>query len=318
MGNQQGEYVQRFRRTTILLFVGVLVFCCLCHRASTASPSQSVELLDVGKINSFQEMEGALELLRKFTAEAVKENRLTFHLQEIILKRSEECIDRLLALHGKAAPGADPAKEQEKALFSANRLILQQILVFNKKVLVDFQENKLDQIEDPLAFFKSPQWQEPQHLVVESSYWLGWNGFYSSLLYGEEDGMRKSLLEEAVESFSRAFVDAREDSRVIASLFGRGLCYRQLNKYQDAMKDFVSVRNGVDKDDLLYLRCQYEEAVISYRTGKGELALRSLDEIDRGWAQRKVPDEVRKDLNRLRASIIRDLPGKQGGGTAGP
>lgn len=301
MGNRMSRRTGSLNVVTTLLIVFVIV-CYPCFEADASSLPETVKLLNVETIGSVDEMKAAMELLNTCSVQAIKEDKFTLSLQELILAKLAQFIDKLVSFHGKAAWETDAAREEEKRLFLAGREIIKKIVAVNKKTLSDMQE-KLDDMEDPLAFFKTPEWQRPQNLAATSSYWLGWNGYYSSLLLREDDPTRKMFLEEALEGFSRAFVDSGKDTLIVASLFGRGLCYKEMKVYQKALKDFQSVREAVKKDDLLYARCRYQEALINNQMGDQESAPRHLDEIDKESTGKRIPDEMRLDLKKLRAAV---------------
>jgi len=159
-------------------------------------------------------------------------------------------------------------------------------------------------MEDPLAFFKSPEWQHPQHLISLSSYWIGWNGYYCSLLFSEDDPMRRGVLEEAIEGFSRAFIDFKENSITARSLFGRGLCYRQIGEYQRAVNDFRLAKSKINKDDSLYARCLYQESLNDYQVGNPDQALENLNKIQADIQEDKIPEEIKVNLNKLKTKIL--------------
>ncbi len=265
----------------ITIFQCLLVFSCFSPDASASSLSESIKQPDAGHVDSVAEIKTALEQMTKSVKEAIGEQRFTFKFQETVLKKSEEFIIKIADLRERSAQETDAFKQDEKDIFMMNQEILKQILALNKKTISDIQEKKLDRMDDPSAFFKSPEWQEPQHLIALSSYWLGWNGYYCSLLFAENDATRKTLLEEAIESFSRSFIDSGEDAIIINSLFGRGLCYKQMKFYASALKDFKTVKETLKKDDPLYWKCGYEETLIRYETGDLGEALNKINEMEK-------------------------------------
>ncbi|HJX32379.1 MAG TPA: tetratricopeptide repeat protein, partial [Thermodesulfobacteriota bacterium] len=298
-------------RRLIALFVTLLVYYCSDPETFASSWPESVKQLDVGKISSIAQMKTAIDLLSMSSSQALKNNSFTPGLQELLLTKSGECISRLAALHEKMHHVSDKDKQEEKDSFLANREILKKIFDLNTEIIREIEEKRLDKMKDPSAFFKTPEWQQPQHLIFLSSYWVGWNGYYASLLFSEDDPLRKTLLDEAIKGFSWAFIDFQKDAFIVKSLFGRGLCYKQIKDYQNALNDFRSVRKKTNKDDSLYWRCRFEEALVTYQAGNLEQTSRDLDEMEKEMTRSKIPDNIVAGVKELKAQVLFTLSGKQ-------
>jgi tetratricopeptide (TPR) repeat protein len=290
------------RRNSAAFAALVLIFCFLPMTYAV----ESLLDIDVSAAKSPAELQTVVERLNAGSLEKMHRNAFTYEFQSTVLKKAGECIDKVVSLHGRVAKGTD---EQERSVLLINREVIKRILDLNKKILEDYQE-KLDTVEDPLAFFKTPAWRQPEELAATACFQLGWNDYYAGLLFPEDDPMGKQLFSEAVESFSRAFVEAKDDKTVITSLFGRGLCHRRLKAYKDALKDFKSVKDAVKKDDLMYLRCRYEETVVASLIGNFKEVLLNLDEIDREYPAAKIPAEMKTSLKTLRESSLRAISEK--------
>ena len=244
-----------------------------------ASPlMESIALPDIEQVKTHGEMKAALESLNNSSQSAIKENRFTYDLQKRILTKSGECVSKIMSLCGNSAQITGGAIKDYKGLFLINRDMIKQILSLNENIIKDYQEGYLDKLEDPLAFFKSPEWQNPQNLISLSSYWLGWNGYYSSQLFSEDDPLKSVLIQEAIDGFSRAFIDFEEDTLIARSLFGRALCYKQIKAYAKALNDLKAIKEKTKKDDSIYQRCLYEEALINYQNGNSGLEDKSYEE----------------------------------------
>ena len=268
--------------------------------------SGAVKGLAVDQINSPKEMKTALELLYSCCREAQEKNQFTFKLQKTILSKSGECMSRIVEL------GQQAKKEDTRSLFALNRKVIKTVLNWNQQKVEDLQETKLDQMEDTAAFFASPEWQQPHHVISLASYWLSWNGYYSALFYPAADPERKGLLEGALEGFSRSFIDFKEESIVQKSLFGRALSYKELQQYDQAIRDINAVIGKVKKDDPLYPRCRYEKVLISYLTGNYQSVLRELDTFREETGRRKLSPTMDAELNKLRVKTIIALSEKEG------
>jgi tetratricopeptide (TPR) repeat protein len=129
------------------------------------------------------------------------------------------------------------------------------------------------------------------------------------------------MLAESIDGFSRAFIDFEEEGVIAKSLYGRGLCYRQLGDFQNALYDFKTVKDRTKKDDSLVARCLFEEAAISYETGNFRLALGKLDQIREVFPDGGVPGAMAVGMEELRANVLlaqlekKDQP--SGGGAGG-
>ncbi len=290
------------RHPFLFLPAMMTVFCV----AATLHAAVAFKDINISSANTPEELRSLVDQLNAGSIEAMKDNTFNFEIQSVVLKKAEECIDRGVFLHSRAFQGAE---EQERAAFLANRDVIKRILDINKKVLDDYQE-KLDEMENPLAFFKTTAWQQPQLLVATASFRIGWNNYYAALLFPEDDPTARQLLSEAIESFSRSLVDSKEDSVIITSVFGRGLCEKRLKSYKDALKDFKSVKEAVKKDDPLYLRCRYEETSIASLTGNFKEVLDRLDDIEKNFPANKIPEELKAGLKDLRESALRALSEK--------
>jgi tetratricopeptide (TPR) repeat protein len=269
-----------------------------------SSADDSMDGIWIEKIESFEEMEAALAVIETFADDDDAKNAFTTGLQKKVLTRSGECISRLAYLCRLNTYDPDTVRQRGKDLFSANRDIIHHILTINEQIIVNFQEGILDTMDDPMAFFKTPQWQGPQQLISLSSYWMGWNGYYASLVIPENDPVRRQMLVAAIEGFSRAFIDFEEEEVIAKSLFGRGLCYRQLGDFRNALYDFKTVKDRTGKDDSLTARCLFEEAGISYETGNLRLALGKLDQIREVYPDGEIPEAMAAGMEELRANVL--------------
>lgn len=296
----------------LLLLVSLFVLLATEALMAATFLPQAVRQLDCGKINSFSGMLTAVKTLSDAQSRALGRKDFELSLQQLIVTKSGECIKTAANHHQNGLPLSLQAKKDARQLHLDIRELLGENLRFNQKTISNFQENTLDQLKDPSAFLNSPRWQGPQHLITLASYWIGWNGYYGSLVISEGDPLYRDLLSEAVKGFSRVFVDAREDDAAASSLFGRGLCYSRLDDYQKARKDFNNARLKIGKDDPLYVRCLYEDVRIMYRSGNYESAQRRLDEISEDFQEEKIPYEIATGLKNIRSKLLIEILKKQG------
>jgi tetratricopeptide (TPR) repeat protein len=304
-----------FIKKQVLLLVIFLAVYFPSQQVYASSLSGAVNGLTVDQISSFQEMQTALNLLRSCCREAKQKNQFTFDLQKLILSKSGECTSRIVELEQQA--NQQTKREEAKSLFSENRNVIKDILDWNQKTIEDLQENKLDQIGDTAAFFASPAWQQPHYLISLASYWLSWNNYYPCLLLPANDPSRRELLEESVEGFSRTFIDFKEDAIVIRSLFGRALCYKEMQQYDRAIRDIIGVIAKIPRDDPLYQRSRYEKVLISYLTGNYESVLSQLKDFRDEVGDKNISPIMDTELKKLRVKTIIALSEKEGEGEEG-
>ena len=303
-------YTHLINKQVLLLVIFLAVYF-PNQQVYASSLSGAVKGLAVDQIASLQEMQTALNVLRSCCREAKQKNEFTFDLQKLILSKSGECTSRIVELEQQA--NQQTKREEAKSLFSENRNIIKDILDWNQGTVLDFQENKLDQIVDTAAFFASPAWQQPHYLISLASYWLSWNNYYPCLLLPANDPSRRELLEESVEGFSRTFIDFKEDSIVIRSLFGRALCYKELQQYDRAIRDIIGVIGKIQRDDPLYQRSRYEKVLISYLTGNYESVLSQLKNFRDEVGDNNISPIMDAELRKLRVRTIIALSEKEGG-----
>jgi tetratricopeptide (TPR) repeat protein len=306
-----------FIKKQLLFSVIFLAVYFPCQKSYASSLSGAVKGLAVDQISSFQEMQTALNLFRSCCREAKQKNQFTFSLQKLILSKSGECISRIVELEQQS--NQQTKREAAKSLFSENRNVIKEILDWNQKTVEDLQENKLDQIEDTAVFFASPEWQQPHYVISLASYWLSWNNYYPCLFLPANDPARRDLLEESVEGFSRTFIDFKEDAIVIRSLFGRALCYKELQQYDRAIRDINGVIGKIKRDDALYQRSRYEKVLISYLTGNYESVLTQLKNFQDEVGDKNISPIMHTELKKLRIKTIialSETEGKKEGKTA--
>jgi tetratricopeptide (TPR) repeat protein len=290
------------------MLVLILLFSLISYypyqRAEASSLSSAVKGLKVDQISSFNEMKAALSLLQSCCLEAKQKNQFGYSQQKLILSKSGECISRMVTLEQRPNLTQQTKGEKARSLFLINENIIKEILGWNQKKVEDLQEKKLDQMEDTTAFFNSPEWQQPQYLISLASYWISWNGYYSSLFHPANDTFREELLDKAIEGFSRASIDFKEESIMVRSLFGRALCYKEMQKYDKAIRDINSVVGKIKRDDPLYLRSRYEKVMISHLIGNHESALSQLKNLREEVKGESIPRTMEAGLKKLKVKII--------------
>ena len=298
-------------KTNVFLTFFLICFSSILYTSSSFA-ANSVRTLDATKIKSISEMQSAIQSIVAHHQTKAGSSRSSFEFQKLLLNKTGECISRLVMLHAKASPVGSHLKEKEKQIFLMIREFLKKNLSENEKIIWDYQEYTLDKLEDTSAFLNSEKWQNPQFLISLSSYWMGWNGYYASILVDSDDPLQHELLEEAVKGFSRSFVDFQEEAVIVRSLLGRALCYGRMKAYESARQDLITVKKKLTKEDPLYIRCLFEEVRMVYQTGNYEIALRALEEISEDFPRNNIPDEIAAGLDSLKSKVLVALLEKQG------
>jgi tetratricopeptide (TPR) repeat protein len=302
----------------ISLLVSLFCFSGLVRNASAADalqPLKAIETLNFEKISSIDDMAAAVSRLKTAAATALKQEKLAFQHQELVLTKAGACINRIVAL--MEGEHTDNMKKRGGTLLADIRLLLSDIQSTNKKAISKMEEIRLESIKEPVVFFKSDAWQKPHALVSLSSYWLGWNDYYASLLLSNNDSAKIKLLEGAVSSFSIAFPDVNEDAIIAKTLFGRALCYKELNVYEKATNDLISAKGKLTRENDLFFKCLFEEATIAYQKGELDSALRILDGFFETLSDTKTPEGPAVAGNRLRAKILMTMLAKSKPNTDG-
>lgn len=289
----------------ISLMVNLFVFSILVRNASVADALESLKTLEgltIEKLSSMEDMAAAVEKLKTATATAVKQERFMFPFQELVLSKSGAGISRLVTL--MEGEPADSAKIRGRALLGDIRLLLADIQSINKKALFKLNEGHLESLKEPAVFFKSDAWKKPHALVSLSSYWLGWNDYYTGRLLADDDPVKTNMMEEAIRSFSFALPHLNEDTMIAGTLFGRALCHKELKAYDKATKDLISAKGKLTRRDDLFFKCLFEEATLRYLTGDLYPALGILDGLFENYPNAAMPENAAVEANRLRAKIL--------------
>ena len=302
----KGSSLPRRRESSVLFIIIFAVYSfCISFATVQAGPfSGALPGLQTDQINSTAQMRTALDLIGSCFTEARDRGQLTFDLQKLVIAKSGECISRLSEMQQEADPATGSRQEELRAFFRQSRDTLTAVHDYNQKKVEKLAEDKLDTVTDQAAFFASPQWQEPQYLVSLSSYWLSWSGYYASLLYPAGDEVRSELLNSAAAGFARTFLDFREETITVRSLFGRSLCYRDMGKYDRALQDMNSVAAKIGKSSPLYARVQYEKIRLNFLAGNLESALNQMRELREDIPADKVTKQMRDSLMQMQSQII--------------
>ncbi len=241
-------------------------------------------------------------------SDARDRGRLSAAFQRQALKSAGGCVSAMAELEQKTDFSKGGAREEAKAAFAKNGALLRDLIAVNRSAISALEETRLEGGKDSSALFASPEWQEPQSLAMMAGYWLSWNNYYCALLYGPEDLKKHELLEEAQAGFGGTLLSVREEGVALRSLYGRGLCQKEMGRYDKALQDLGSVVARAGRDDTLRLQAAYERALISYLTKNNDQALARIRELEADPAAARV---LKGAPGRLASTIARETVEKQ-------
>lgn len=143
----------------------------------------------------------------------------------------------LLSAPDLARAVADPAqKPLVRNLYDILSDPLEAIYERNFSHINGMQKAVMDQDGDLDALYETKEWREAQTSASQSLYFLNWLHYVGASLFDGEK--KKKLLEEAADGFSE-FVAGEQKSQIRReSLLGRALSYRELKKFDSALRDF--------------------------------------------------------------------------------
>ncbi len=284
----------------IITFIFIFSFFCIFFGSATGSSfSNAVKGLQVEQLQTAEEIQAALVVLQAGCRESIDKQVFPFELQKSILTKSGECISKVVLLQ-HSLPDA-PRKISR--LFELNRSLLKDIIAFNRDSISALQENVLDQLENQQDFFLSDQWQHPQHCISLSRYWLSWNNYYYAQALPEDDNLRSTLLDEAVDGFSRSYLDFEDQPITIKSLLGRALTFRDLGFIDKADRDLHSVISKTTPDDSIHVRSRYEQASLNAKRGNLKTAMQQLEKMRTEIPQTFISEKLQLACRKLRAKI---------------
>ncbi|MGH7963343.1 MAG: tetratricopeptide repeat protein [Candidatus Binatia bacterium] len=212
----------------------------------------------------------------------------------------------LLSASDLARAVADPAqKPLVRNVYDILSGPLEEIYNRNFSHIKSMQKAVMDQDGDLDALYETQQWKEAQFVASRSLYFLNWLHYVGASLFDADK--KKKLLQEAADGFSE-FVAGDPKSQIRReSLLGRGLCYRELKKFDLALRDFEALL----KDDSLPADMQRKARLgmieAAAQAGEEDKAIAAADQV---LAQGTVSAD---QLARVRAVRTYALQQKQGG-----
>jgi len=113
-----------------------------------------------------------------------------------------------------------------------------------------------------------------------------WTGRYKALLYPEGNELRTTTFNEAIETFGRYIAAYEQDLSVLNALMGRGRCYHDLGKNEEALNDFnkvvelaATVSGNVPEVVGISTECAVQAAEIRLELGKLDEAQTGIDAL---------------------------------------
>ncbi|MBL4584441.1 MAG: tetratricopeptide repeat protein [Pseudomonadales bacterium] len=292
----------RIRSVIIPWFCLLFLSFSISVTAANSEQKLSTEF-NVESITTLQEIQALVASLYNQGKTTTTLKSADFILQETLVTTAGAAAGHAFQLFqsGNLTAGSSA---RTKATLLQNRELLLHLLKHNEKVIRHYQEHELDKMADPVRFFDSEQWQMPQKLISLSSYWLGWNGYYASLLMQPNEPLRATILNESIEAFSRSFIDFAEDEITTKSLYGRALVYKLQKTYGRSAYDFKSVKQRVDRTHPLYLNSLYQEALLSQLQGNSRVSRAIIKAIRSNYLSKDIPNPIRIGLKKLETQMI--------------
>jgi len=291
-----------FNHQALTLIILIILFCSP-GQGSASSLFGAAKGLKVNQISNFSEMKTALLLLQTSHFETIKKAVPNLKLEQLIIEKSGEGVSRIVYLLQRSKQSNKTKKETVSKLFALNNKIISSILETTRQEVEHLQETRLDDIKDTTAFFTSDEWQQLQYIISLASYWLSWNSYYWCSLLPDQENGSITLLPQAVEGFSRSFIDFREESIITRSLFGRALCYKQMQKYDKAIHDINTVIKRISPKDNLYFRTRYEKILMSYLSGNFKSAIMQLNHFQEELTGKKTAADFNAGISKLRIKV---------------
>lgn len=170
------------------------------------------------------------------------------------------------------------------------------------------QKAVMDQDGDLDALYETKEWREAQTVASQSLYFLNWLHYVGASLFDGEK--KKKLLEEAADGFSE-FVAGEQKSQIRReSLLGRALCYRELKKYDSALRDFELLLKDESLPSDMQRKARLGMIEAAARAGEADKAIAAADQF-LAQAGSSVPPEQLARVRTVRSYALQVQ--KQGG-----
>lgn len=231
--------------------------------------------------------------------------------QQKIIEQSGKLAMDFLSATDLAAIVADPGQRAAaRNLYDNLSEPLEEIYNTNFSRLDSMSKAVMDQDGDLEALYETQQWKETQLLASQSLYFLNWLRYVGAFLYGGEKTTQ--LLEEAAKGFSEFAVGEQASSLKWESLFGRGLCEKELKQYDWAIRDFQLLlkEQGVPLEMEKKARLSLLETYV--QAGKMREALAESDRFFARVGSVARPEEMAR-ARYLRAQTLFELVKKEKG-----
>ena len=92
---------------------------------------------------------------------------------------------------------------------------------------------------------------------------------------------------------------------------GRALCLKELGRYEKAGQELQTLMVKLSREDSLYAQAGYEQILLSYQSGKKELAAQQIRELQESVRPGAVPQAVREKLKSLQTAVALEIAEKK-------
>jgi len=137
--------------------------------------------------------------------------------------------------------------------------------------------------KDPIGYLEKVK--DVRIVLIKAELQRAWTGYYKANLYESGEDEYKTTLSEAVRLFGKFVDDYPEVLAIVNARYGRGLCYKLLERLTEARDDFAGTVKIIDEAGAIpevqadKARCTVQWAEISARLGQHDEAIAGLDKM---------------------------------------
>ena len=196
--------------------------------------------------------------------------------QALVLQTEGRSLAKALKDTGDADRKKTLADQGAQKLDDCAKLLDQ--IASEMKAKIDAERTK-----DPIGYQEKVR--DVEIALIKAELQRAWTAYYKADLYEVEDEQRQTNLSEGIRLFGKFVDDYPNVMAMLNARYGRGLCYKLLEKWTEALDDFGGIVKMIDEAGAipevqpLKARCTIEWAEISAREGKYDDAIAGLDKM---------------------------------------
>ncbi|MBI2875867.1 MAG: tetratricopeptide repeat protein [Candidatus Tectomicrobia bacterium] len=194
-------------------------------------------------------------------------------------ERLQEALD-LVDLVASRAHDLDGRGEKGADLLQQTAALFRRISEVNAQRMEAVVSRSVEREEDPEKLYESEEWKRAAFISSMARYRLSKTLYYRALALKEEAPERKHLLQEALTGFSPRTLEYRSQDLVSYSHLGRALCYRELSRPEEALKELELLdRNEGNRRSPVAIRASQERVNLYLSVQRYAEVLRELDRL---------------------------------------